>query len=67
MKTNRRTQSKTMAIEDASPFMGGYNSTNSEEGSERSYESCEREAGLHGSDLEHWLAAEAGMFAERGI
>ena len=56
-----------MAIEDASPFMGGYNSTNSEEGSERSYESCEREAGLHGSDLEHWLAAEAGMFAERGI
>ena len=68
MTTNRRTQSKTVAIEDASPITEAYNSENTrEEVAERAFDNSEREGGNHGSDLEHWLAAEAGLLAERSI
>ncbi len=68
MTTNRRTQSKTVAIEDASPITEAYNSENTrEEIAGQAFENYEREGGNHGSDLEHWLAAEAGLLAERSI
>ncbi len=68
MNTNRRTQSKTIAIEDASPISEAYNSENSRvEVAERSFENYEREGGNHGSDLDHWLAAEAGLLAEQSF
>ena len=68
MKTNRRAQSKTMAIEDASPITEAHNSELTQEDvAKRAYENYEREGGLHGNDLEHWLAAEAGLLAERNI
>lgn len=68
MTTNRRTQSKTVAIEDASPITEAYNSENaSEEFAERASGNYEQEGGNHGSDLEHWLAAEAGLLAEQSF
>lgn len=68
MKSDRRTQSTTMAIEHPSPISRAYNRENTgEEGAACAFENNEWEAGLHGSDLEHWLAAEAGLLAEQSI
>ncbi len=68
MTTNRRTLSKTVAIEDASPITEAYyNESTRDEVAELAHETFERSGGVHGSDLEHWLAAEAEMTAKHSI
>ncbi len=68
MKANDRSQTKTTAIADASPFAEGYaNTPTPEEVSRRAYENYESEGYRDGSDVEHWLAAEAGLLAERNF
>jgi hypothetical protein len=66
MKTNKRSQTESIA--DASPFVEEDTTTPTpEEIAHRAYENYETEGSKHGSDVEHWLAAEAGLLAERGI
>lgn len=57
-----------MAIDDASPITEAYNYEESPvQVAEYAYGHLEGDGRLHGSDLEHWLAAEAGLLAERSI
>ena len=67
MKTNQRSQ-KTQPIADASPFAGQYGSEPTpEEIAMRAYELHECGGSQHGDDVEHWLAAEAHLIAERSF
>ena len=66
MKTNIRSHTKSIA--DASPFAEEYdNAPTPEEVAQRAYENYESEGSQDGNDVEHWLAAEAGLLAERNI
>ena len=64
MKTNKRSELTTAELADASPFA---DAPTHEEIAARAFENYESEGSLHGSDLEHWLAAESRLLAERSF
>ncbi len=61
MKTNKRTQRQSTAIADEVVV----DKPTPEEIAARAYENFEAEGSQHGSHLEHWLAAEERLLAER--
>ncbi len=64
MKTYKRSKPMTTELADASPVA---EAPTREEIAARAYENFESEGSHHGSDLEHWLAAESRLFAERSF
>lgn len=68
MKSNKRTASKTAAIDDASPLSEAYDGVPTQEDvARRAYEAFESGGSLHGNDVEHWLAAETSLSAARNL
>lgn len=68
MKTNKRSQSKSIPIADASPISESYHDKPTpEEVAQRAYENYESDGSQHGNDVEHWLAAEAGLLTDRNL
>ena len=66
MKANTRSQTESIA--DASPFAEQYaDAPTPEEIAQRAFEHYESEGSQHGNDVDHWLAAEATLRAERSF
>lgn len=61
MKANKRTQPQSTAIADEAVV----DKPTPEEIAARAYEHFEAAGSQHGNDLEHWLAAEERLLAER--
>lgn len=62
MKTNKRTKSESKEAASAHEFPI-YN-PEPDEIADRAYAHFEAEGSEHGNDIEHWLAAEAGLLEE---